>query len=111
MNKTIAKSIDIMYRIGQSQIHGRGVIATRPMQAHQPIDMAIEYQLGFLPFVTYHFGSYINHSSTPNTYLRYVEQPAGYAVVTSKPIHQGEELTINYDQCPWYVMGSLPWYK
>jgi SET domain-containing protein len=100
-----------MYRIDQSKIQGQGVIANRPIKVNQLIDMGIQYQYGFLPYVTPHFGSYINHSSNPNTRLLYLNQPHGHAVISLHPIRVNEEVTIDYNKCPWYIMGSLPWYK
>ena len=99
----------VKYIIGKSQIQGNGVIATKNINQWEAIDIGIDYWLIFIPYVTQHFGSLINHSRNANTYLSYIN--GKYYVVANKHIRRGDEITINYDHCPWFIEGSKPWYK
>jgi hypothetical protein len=112
------------YYIGDSQIHGKGVLATRNLRKNEVIDMGIGFAMYFIPYVTPYFGSFINHSYTPNAYLWYYDgytnntrqsyDPAvnevGWYVRTLRPIQENEEITVNYNHTPWYIEGALPHY-
>lgn len=97
------------YSIGKSQIHGVGIISARPIKVNERIDVGIDYYFLLFPYVTEGFGSLINHSHKPNTTLIYEHNK--YYVVATANIQKGEEITINYDKCPWFIMRSMPWYK
>ena len=96
------------YHIGSSKIHGNGVIANQNINRGEIIDVGIDYWLNFFPYVTSHFGSWINHCYNANTKLVYVNNK--YYIVAQYPIKKGNEITVNYDQTPWYIAGSRPWY-
>ena len=99
----------VKYRIGKSNIQGQGVIATQNIKPGEIIGIGIDYWLYFIPYVTRYFGSWMNHSRNSNTQLLYLNNK--YYVVAQKLIKKGEEITINYDYCPWFIEGSKPWYK
>jgi len=97
------------YQIGPSKIHGKGVIALYTINKGEVIDKGIDYWLGFIPHITPDFGSWLNHSNHANTSLNYITD--GYYVVATQNIRKGEEITVNYNQAPWYIDGAKPWYK
>lgn len=97
------------YRIGPSRIHGQGLMAERSIVVGELIDVGIDYHLGIIPYITPHFGSWINHCQHANTKLTYLE--GKYYIVATHLIKKGEEITVNYNQAPWYVNGPEPWYK
>ena len=97
-----------IYHIGQSHIHGLGIISDCEFQSNQIIDIGI-YYLWIIPMVTSHFGSYINHSYKPNSHLIYLKDK--YYVVASIPIHKGEEISLDYRKAPWFIEGPKYGYK
>ena len=99
----------VKYKIGASQIHGSGVIATDNINKGEMIDVGIDYWLFFLPYVTSYFGSWINHCRNANTQLLYINNK--YYIVAIRSINKGSEITVNYDITPWYICGSRSWYK
>lgn len=95
--------------IKRSEIHGNGVFTTKNFQLGEIIGIGIEYSFYFFPRITPELGSLINHSSTrPNVSLIY--QNGKYYVKADKSIPKETELLINYDKCPWFIMGSQSWY-
>ena len=96
-----------IYYIGRSNIEGFGVISNYEFQSNQIIDIGIDY-LWFIPIITPHFGSYINHSYTPNAHLVYLK--GKYCVVASVPIRKNEEISLDYRMTPWFVEGPKYWY-
>jgi hypothetical protein len=97
------------YTTKDSLIHGKGVFATQYIPQGDIIEIGIDYYYGFFPYVTPYFGSWINHCFNANTRLVYINDK--YYVVADKNIRNGTELTINYNQTPWYIMGASPKYK
>lgn len=97
------------FTIKPSDIHGNGVFTTRPFQSGEIIGIGIEYYMYLFPRITTEFGSLINHSSSrPNVSLIYLNNK--YYVKADKNIPIDTELLINYDKCPWFIMGSQNWY-
>lgn len=93
------------FTVKPSEIHGNGVFTTRNFQTDEIIGIGIEYYLYLFPKITPEFGSLINHSSTrPNTSLIYLNDK--YYVKADKSIPKDTEILINYDNCPWFIMGS-----
>jgi SET domain-containing protein len=98
-----------MYTIGASKIHGRGVIAARDIPAGADVGLGIRMLLGFVPFVTGDLGRWINHSSRPTAGLTWGD--GGWRIVALARIPRGSEVTVDYDNTPWYVMGAHPSWK
>ena len=95
--------INSHYYIAKSNIHGVGVMSNYNVLYNQIIDVGITYILGIIPQVT-EFGSYINHSFAPNCYLYYID--GQYYVVANRFIYRHEEITVDYDMCPYFIKGS-----
>jgi len=97
------------YKIDKSPIEGKGVFMERDTNKNSEIDVGIDFDfLGLLPHVTPDFGSWINHSYNPNTYLKWKNNK--WYVIASKNIKKGEEITLNYEKTPWYIKGPEPHY-
>ena len=99
------------YRIDRSCVQGRGIIANQAFESNEVIDACIKHRWRFIPVVTSHFGSLINHSYNPSATVVYNRKTNEYDVVAKRPISVNEEITVNYNQCPWFVTPAMPWYK
>ena len=99
------------YRIDKSKVHGRGVIANQSFEPDEVIDVGIKYLWRFIPVVTANFGSLINHSYQPSAKVVYNRERNEYDVVAKIPIRVNDEITVNYNQGPWFITPAMPWYK
>ena len=98
------KSQGSKFYLSPSKIHGDGVYANKDLRKNEDIDIGIDFYLGgLLPFVTDHFGSWINHSYSPNCYLKY--KSGKWYVVASKLIPKDQEVLLDYRKTPWYIAG------
>jgi len=79
--------------VGASQIAGRGVFAGRDYPAGDKIAQGIT-KWGKIT----DFGSWINHSWTPNTQL-----DVDWYLRTITPVAKNTEFTLDYRQTPWFV--------
>lgn len=105
------------FHIGASKIEGRGVIASRDLKRGESVGEGIQFSklLGLVkvPHITPHLGVWINHSYTPTASLQKrnvgTEQEAWH-IVANQRLRRGDELTLDYNACPWYIQGALPHY-
>ena len=91
------------YKIKKSKIHGNGVIANKNIKKNTNIGVVITYTY-FIPFRTNDLGYYLNHSFKNNCKLYLIDNK--YSIVATKNIKKNDELTINYDDTPWFIAGS-----
>ena len=113
-NSILYKTFNIilyMYVIKASKIQGKGVHATEKIPENTVIDVGIYFLFMIYPMVTENFGAYLNHSYDPNSELRYDDEKWQWMVVSTKLIKPGEEITMNYNNTPWYIQGPQPDYK
>ncbi len=100
------------YIIGDSKIHGKGIIAVKDFEPGEKIDKGIVFHwyldLIPIPYVTNHFGKWINHSYNPSACLRW--DGVDWFVVAAKRINKKEEITVNYSHTPWYIEGPRSYY-
>jgi SET domain-containing protein len=96
------------YTFRKSNIHGIGAFAKVNLDKNEPIDIGIDFILYFIPYVT-EFGSKINHNYTPNCRLEYID--GKWYVVAKDKIQRGTEITLNYSDTPWFILGPEPHYK
>jgi len=95
------------YYIAPSEIHGEGVFSKKELHKNEDIDIGIKYHmLNLVPYVTPEFGSMINHSSKPNSYLKYKKNQ--WYVTASKNIPKDTEILLNYHNTPWFIQGPDP---
>jgi len=99
------------YYIKKSEIHGDGVFLNRKFKKDEPIDIGIKLFLGLIPHVTSNFGSLINHSWKPNTYLKWDDQKSSHLVCAKQSLPINTEITLNYEETPWYILGPNPNWK
>jgi hypothetical protein len=93
------------WSIGDSSIHGKGVGAARPIKSGEFIDIGIELNFIYFPHVT-KFGSLINHQRFASCELVYHKKM--YFVVALVDLERGHEITLNYNQCPWFIKDADP---
>ena len=101
-----------MYEIRKSKIHGEGIFATRKINKDEVIGIPLYLKYYFIPVITREFGRKINHSYDPNSILqKNQDAPASWSLIANKTIRKGEEITLNYENTPWFIDGPMPWYK
>lgn len=98
----------VNYIIKKSNIEGNGIFTTNKIIKNTEIDIGIDFKLYFIPIITSHFGSWINHSYHPNTYLKYTN--GKYYVVANTNIPKNTEITLNYNNTPWYIENARSYY-
>lgn len=96
------------FYLGPSQIHGQGVFAKKTFQPGQKIEVGIDFDPLFhlIPYVTKNFGAWLNHTKNPNSILEYHDYK--WYLVASKTIPIDQEITMNYNQAPWYILPPDP---
>jgi len=95
--------------IGDSKIHGKGVLVTRELSPGSLVGVGIGYRMGIFPTITSDFGAWINHSYQPSCSLLFMN--GNYWVVANRALEQGQEVTVDYRKTPWYVKGPQPHFK
>jgi SET domain-containing protein len=99
------------YVIKSSKIHGKGVHAIEHISKDTVIDVGINFEWLFYPVVTEHFGAYLNHSYDSNSELRFDNENGWkWNIVATRDIKPDEEITMNYNDTPWYIQGPLKSY-
>ena len=92
----------------KSKIHGLGIFLKKKINKNKLIGLGIYYNFLNIPFVTEKFGSLINHSKDPNCFLKYDINKKVYNVYSLKLIKKNEEITLNYNDLPWFCCGPDP---
>src|SRR5437867_53725 len=88
-----------VWRIGESKIQGKGVMATRDLLPGSLVGVGIGYRMGLFPSVTEDLGAWINHSYKPNAQLMSLD--GQYWIVSTTFIPQDDEITLDYRKTPW----------
>lgn len=101
---------DNKWKIGSSRIHGNGVFITRRLRQNTKIGVGIRYLLGVISIITSDFGSMINHSTNPTAQLRYSSDEGTWNIYTLKVLSKNAEVTIDYNDTPWFIEGPMEWY-
>ena len=91
------------YKIDKSKIHGKGVIAEKYIPTGHIIGIAMTFSFIIVPHITQGLGIWINHSHNPNAYIYYYMPDNVYYLVSNKPINKNEEITMDYNDTPWYI--------
>jgi len=82
------------FKVDDSDIHGKGIIASKMLQPGEFINVALFKGQDGDTFHTTKFGAYVNHSSSPNA----ITQRDGdkYLTYAGKKINNGDEVTVDY---------------
>ncbi len=99
------------YVIGNSSIHGKGIICVHSIKKDESIGIVITRENNIVNITPY-LGQYVNHKVDDNTYLKKVEHNGieTYYLHAKKNIYFGEEITSNYDgpNIPDFIEKSNP---
>ena len=96
MFKALAE--DKLWQISDSRISGNGLMAQNAIPKGTKIGTAVTDNAGHITYM----GSQINHQFNCNA--RLVENEAkGCDLIAIKDIPQGEEITVDYKDTPWYI--------
>lgn len=103
------------FKIGPSNIHGKGVISGRRIQKGERIGIAFTWNVKTHKlFITPDFGVFLNHKVKSNAHFIMVKQGdiEIYYSVAIQTIGAGEEITVNYDgeDVPYFIEGSKAGY-
>lgn len=91
------------YKVGKSKIHGNGVIADKYISKGSIIGIAMTFSFIIIPYITPDLGIWINHSYEPNAFIYYCISSNVYYLVANESIDRDEEITMNYNDTPWYI--------
>ena len=102
------------YVIGNSKIHGKGIICMHTIKKDESIGIAFIRE-NSQTHITPYLGKYINHKVDENTYLKRIHKNDIdiYYLISKKNIYFGEEITSNYDGplIPDFIEKSKSYYK
>ena len=97
---------ELVFKVGPSKIHGRGLMAARDIDAGETIGVAVGFKASH-PYLT-DMARYVNHSGHPNSKLQPV---AGYYnLVAIAPIKTDEEILADYNDTPPFLARAQPDY-
>jgi SET domain-containing protein len=99
------------YVIAPSPIHGQGVFATRRIRKDEVIGLPLYVRFYIFPVITEELGRKINHSYKPNAILKKSPDALEWYLVAIMDIAKDEEITMNYQDTPWFIDRPMPWYK
>ena len=95
------------FKIGNSSIDGKGVIATKELLHGEIINVALFKGVGKSGYHTTRFGSYINHSNFPNAITK--DEGDRYITYADKKINIGDEITVDYTINPELEQPDPSW--
>ena len=81
------------FKVGSSQIHGKGTISTKEIEPGEQINIAL-YKGDSNIYHTTKFGSHLNHSYSPNAVTK--DEGDRYITYCEKKIKPGDEITVDY---------------
>ena len=86
----------------KSKIHGEGIFTHKNIIKNEKIEIGIDYILNLIPWIT-KTGSMINHSYNPT--CRLVMENNKYWIVANENLVKDTEITLNYNETPWFIQG------
>ena len=108
------------YKILDSNISGKGVFANTYIKKGEIIEHALDFEGRTGDHIKWEpsdFGKYINHCENGNTKIIEVstydgsKQKSNVYLQAIKEINKNEEITCNYNNSPFYIENSKPWFK
>lgn len=110
----IAKDVYInensLFKIGESAIHGKGVIAMKHITEGQIIGTPLSIQYYVVVDITQDLGIWLNHSWCANSRLVKRDKELKWDLVALKHIKKGDEITMDYRDTPWFIAKPYTWY-
>lgn len=100
-----------LYRIDKSKIEGEGIFANKKISENQTIGLPLYVKFYIFPIITKELGKKINHSSNPNAKLVKDPMCLKWYLVATRKISKNEEITMNYENTPWFIDGPMPWWS
>jgi hypothetical protein len=94
------------FKIDDSDIHGKGVIATKEIEPGERINVAL-FKGKEKGYHTTRFGAHINHSSKPNARTKKEEDQ--YVTYSEKKINPDDEITVDYTVNPELEQPDPSW--
>ena len=89
-----------------SKIHGNGAFASSPIKSGDVVDLVTRGFKGggVLGIERTKLGELVNHQGKPNSSMHVVPPTADkYFLRADNDIGTGEEITMNYNDTPWFV--------
>lgn len=92
-----------MFKVGPSKIHGKGVISTKNIKKGTKIGTPLYLFMYVFPVIVEGLGRKINHSWDANSHL--VRDGNTWHLYASQNIKKNQEITLDYNQTPWFIDG------
>ncbi|MEE4000431.1 SET domain-containing protein-lysine N-methyltransferase [Tenacibaculum sp. FZY0031] len=111
-NETVSKEPvgNESWLIGESSIHGKGVIAGKKLNKEKELGKVATLNEKNIN-ITSNFGSLINHQSMKKANAKINKKGSDFFLKTERTIHQGEEITTDYDSAEPYFAKSKSNFK
>lgn len=97
-----------LYYIGKSNIHGKGVFSNTDLPTGTVVGPACYFYPPIKTVIT-GMGKFINHSKQPNCRVVQTTQNE-WVLVANQNIKDDTELTIDYNNNPWFLKKAEPNY-
>jgi SET domain-containing protein len=99
------------YELRDSDIHGKGVFATKHIKEGELIGVPLSIKYGFYIHITDDLGKWINHGWYANTKLVKDPKKNEWGLFATSDINKGTELKMDYRETPWFIAKPSIWYK
>lgn len=107
INKRFFKDLsESKWYLSPSLIEGEGIFAARDIACGEIIDIIVQHGIK----ITF-FGSKINHSWTPCAELLLNSNRGEYDVIAIKNIQKNQEITLDYNNTPFFIQKPDPNWK
>lgn len=103
-------NFEITWTIKPSNIQGVGAFTKKRIEKLEKIATGITFSLGIVPIVTF-FGGKINHSYKPTCILRLDTRENIYNVYALQTFEKDTEITIDYNDTPFFINKPESHYK
>lgn len=103
-------SKEIPWFIDNSSIHGQGVMAGKKLNKEEELGKVATLNEKNIN-ITSNFGSLINHQSKKKANSKINKKGSDFFLKTERTIHQGEEITTDYDSAGPYFAKSKSNFK
>ena len=102
------------YKVGPSNIHGKGLKATKNLTRNERVALLVnefDMLVSLMKLSTTEprttAGKYVNHSDDPNCRWEKDTNNLNWYLTAAQDIKKDKELTLNYRVGPWFVEKEL----